>query len=61
MKRLVFASFLAGALLVAVAAAARVAHNDRESRWLARLSPAAGTVRSASTPLRIKLHYTPRY
>ena len=67
MKRLVFASFLAGALLVAVAATAAVAHNDNGGP---RPSSTARKRRSPSPPrgpaFRIKLrsdglHYTLRY
>jgi hypothetical protein len=69
MKRLVFASFLAGALLVAVAATAAVAHNDngRSKAKLDSYQEAPLTLSTAGTgTFRIKLrsdglHYTLRY
>jgi CHRD domain len=69
MKRLVFASFLAGALLVAVAATAAVAHNDngRSKAKLDGYQEAPLTLSTAGTgTFRIKLrsdglHYTLRY
>jgi CHRD domain len=69
MKRLVFASLLAGALLVAVAATAAVAHNDN-GKGKAKLDSyqeaplTLSTAASGSFRIRVRsdgLHYTLKY